>query len=414
MCADTKNKSLELDFGIDNQYKSCDPRERAQRVYAEIDLEAILHNMEAMHEIISADTKMMAVVKADGYGHGAVPIAKVIENLPYLYGFGVATIEEGLSLRKSGIKKPILILGYVFPGRYEELVEADLMPTVFTWEMAADLEQTAARLKQKCRIHFAVDTGMSRIGYQADAQSVEEMTRIAEFAHIIVEGIFTHFARADETDKTYAKEQLEKFLDITEQIEKKGLAIPVRHCSNSAGILELPEANLNMVRAGVTLYGLWPSPQVDQSRLSIRPAMSLKSHIACLKELPKGRAVSYGGTYITKGTERIATIPIGYADGYARGLSGNGEVLIHGMRAPICGRICMDQFMVDVTKIPNAAVGDEVTLIGGDGGGRISIEELGERSGRFNYEFACCIGKRVPRIYRKEDMILGEEDFGSE
>ncbi len=414
MFADTENKSSDMHYGKTDRYKSCDPRERARRVYAEIDLDAILYNMEAMHKKICTGTKIMAVVKADGYGHGAAPIAKVVENLPYLYGFGVATIEEGLTLRKEGIKKPVLILGYVFPERYEELVEADLMPTVFTWETAADLEQAAARLNRQCRIHFAVDTGMSRIGYQPNAQSVDEMTRIAKFSHIIVEGIFTHFARADETDKTDAKNQLAKFLEITDQIEKKGLTIPVRHCSNSAGILELPEANLNMVRAGITLYGLWPSAQVDQSGLPIRPAMSLKSHIACLKELPKGRAVSYGGTYITQGTERIATIPVGYADGYARGLSGNGEVLIHGMRAPVCGRICMDQFMVNVTKIPDAAVGDEVTLIGSDGDERISAEELGERSGRFNYEFVCCIGKRVPRIYRKEDRILDEEDFCSE
>lgn len=384
------------------------------RVHAEIDLDAILFNMEAMHNNISKDTQIMAVIKADGYGHGAVEIAKTIKNLDYLYGFAVATVEEGLILRKHGIQKPILILGYVFPEQYEDMIREEIRPTVFTREMAEELSAAAQRIEMDCRIHFAVDTGMSRIGYQVTRESADEMAQLSVLPHIMVEGIFTHFARADEKDKTPTQKQLALFREMIAMLEQRGIRIPIHHASNSAGIVEIPEANMDLVRAGITLYGLWPSEEIDKSRIDLKPALSLVTHVAYVKNLPAGRALSYGGTYVTTEMRRIATIPVGYADGYARGLSNKGDVLIHGKRAPIRGRVCMDQFMVDVTDIPEVKCGDKVLLIGADGDDCITMEELGERSGRFNYEFVCDLGKRIPRVYVHKGKVIGTKDHFSE
>ena len=384
------------------------------RVHAEIDLDAILYNMESMHENISNKTKIMAVIKADGYGHGAVEIAEILEPLDYLYGYAVATVEEGLILRNHGIKKPILILGYAFPDQYDDMIRAGIRPTVFTKEMAEELSQTAKRLDMDCKIHFAVDTGMSRIGYQVTEEAADEMAQLAALPHIMVEGIFTHFARADEKDKEHTYRQIELFREMISMMEKRGVEIPIQHCSNSAGIVEIPEANMDLVRAGITLYGLWPSEEVDKSRIDIRPALTLVTHVAYVKELPAGREISYGGTYVTEEPRMIATIPVGYADGYARGLSNKGDVLIHGKRAPSRGRVCMDQFMVDVTDIPDVKSGDEVILIGRDGDECITMEEVGERSGRFNYEFVCDLGKRIPRVFVHRGKVIGRKDHFSE
>ena len=255
---------------------------------------------------------------------------------------------------------------------------------------------------------------MSRIGYQVTEEAANEMAQIAALPHIIVEGIFTHFARADEADKTYAHQQIKLFKEMIGMLEERGLHIPIKHCSNSAAIVELPEANMDMVRAGITLYGLWPSEEVDKSRIDLRPALSLVTHVAYVKELEAGRQISYGGTYTTEEKRIIATIPVGYADGYARGLSNKGDVLIHGKRAPIRGRVCMDQFMVDVTDIPDVKCGDKVILIGRDGKEQITMEEVGERSGRFNYEFVCDLGKRIPRVYVHGGEVVGTKDHFSE
>lgn len=387
---------------------------RYTRVRAVINLDAILYNMNSMHQNISEDTKIMAVIKADGYGHGAAEVAECIEHLDYLAGYAVATVEEGLILRNHGIKKPILILGYAFPDQYDELIAADMRPTVFTREMAQELSQAAGEMGVDCPIHFAVDTGMSRIGYQVTEEAADEMAQIARLPHIMVEGIFTHFARADEADKTSAKEQLALFEKMISMLEERGIRIPVKHCSNSAGIVELKEANMDMVRAGITLYGLWPSEEVRRDIIDLKPALSLITHVAYVKDLEAGRAISYGGTYVTKRPSRIATIPVGYADGYARGLSNKGAVLIHGKRAPICGRVCMDQFMVDVTDIPEVKMGDEVILIGSAGEETITMEEVGELSGRFNYEFVCNLGKRIPRVFRRNGKIIARKDHFSE
>ncbi len=387
---------------------------RYSRVHAEIDLDAILHNMEAMHQCVSEHTRLMAVIKADGYGHGAVEIAEAIDGLPYVFGYAVATVEEGLILRNHGIEKPILILGYVFPEQYHDMIRARIRPTVFTSDMAERLSVMAGRLEVECPIHFAVDTGMSRIGYQATEEAAEEMARIASLPHIVVEGIFTHFARADEADKTSTYRQLDLFRQMIGMLKERGVTIPIHHCANSAAIVDLPETNMDLVRAGITMYGLWPSPEVDKSRIDLKPALSLVTHVAYVKELPAGREISYGGTYTTTKKQRIATIPVGYADGYARGLSNRADVLIHGKRAPICGRVCMDQFMVDVTDIPQTATGDKVTLIGKDGEEQITMEELGALSDRFNYEFVCDLGKRIPRVYLQNGRVIGTKDHFSE
>lgn len=369
------------------------------RVKATVSLDAVLHNFEAMKNNLKEGTRIIAVIKADGYGHGAIPIARLMESKEYIWGFAVATAEEALELRKAGIAKPILILGYVFPEYYRKLIQEEVRLTVFRWDVACEINEVAAGLGKKAYIHLALDTGMTRIGFPDTRESVETIRKIAESDWLVTEGLFTHFARADETDKAPAYVQLQRYQDFVSWLEETGISIPVKHCSNSAGILRIPEANLDAVRAGITIYGIYPSLQVERDTVRLQPVMELKSHIAHIKTVEAGVAVSYGGTYVTKGKTVIATIPVGYADGYSRGLSNRGFVLIHGKKAPILGRVCMDQFMVDITEIPEAAMGDEVTLFGENEGVFLSVEELGEISGRFSYEFVCEISKRVPRVY---------------
>ncbi|MCI7113526.1 MAG: alanine racemase [Lachnospiraceae bacterium] len=373
------------------------------RVRADIDLDAVLYNMESMHKKLKPGTKIAAVVKADGYGHGAVEISRVLENLPYLWGYAVATSNEAMQLVEAGRKKPIIILGLSFPEQFEEIVENDLRPAVCTYETAQALSDIAAEKNKVCRIHIKVDTGMSRIGFQVTPESADMVARISKLPNIMIEGIFTHFARADESSKAPAYEQFKQFEKMIAMVEEKGVQIPLKHCSNSAGIVEIPECNMDMVRAGITLYGLWPSEEVDKTKISLKPVMSLRSRVAYVKELLPGRQISYGGTFTVKKKMTVATVPVGYGDGYARGLSNKGWVLIKGQKAPICGRVCMDQCMVDVTDIPGVKIGDTVTLLGKDADEEITMEQLGELSGRFNYEFACLITPRVPRIYHKNN-----------
>lgn len=373
------------------------------RVRADIDLDAVLYNMESMHKKLKPGTKIAAVVKADGYGHGAVEISRVLENLPYLWGYAVATSNEAMQLVEAGRKKPIIILGLSFPEQFEEIVENDLRPAVCTYETAQALSDIAAEKNKVCRIHIKVDTGMSRIGFQVTPESADMVARISKLPNIMIEGIFTHFARADESSKAPAYEQFKQFEKMIAMVEEKGVQIPLKHCSNSAGIVEIPECNMDMVRAGITLYGLWPSEEVDKTKISLKPVMSLRSRVAYVKELLPGRQISYGGTFTVKKKMTVATVPVGYGDGYARGLSNKGWVLIKGQKAPICGRVCMDQCMVDVTDIPEVKIGDTVTLLGKDADEEITMEQLGELSGRFNYEFACLITPRVPRIYHKNN-----------
>lgn len=388
--------------------------EKYERVYAAVDLSAALKNMERMHEALSPQTEMIGVIKTDGYGHGAVPIGRELEKLPYVFGYATATAEEAFILRRAGLKKPILILGYTFPYSYEELIMQRIRPAVFRKDALEALDACAEKMGKKAVVHVKVDTGMSRIGIRPDEEGLFFMEWLFGLKHIEVEGIFTHFARADEADQTTALAQLEQFTAFVAEAERRvGKQIPLKHCSNSAGILTLPQANLSLVRAGITLYGLSPSEEVTRDILSLRPVLSLKSRLVYVKEIEAGTPVSYGGTFVAKERMRIATVPVGYGDGYPRSLSGKGSVLIRGKRASILGRICMDQFMVDVSAIPGVTEGDEVTLIGADGREEITMEELGALSGRFNYELACDLGKRIPRVYLKDgEIVCTVDDYG--
>lgn len=381
------------------------------RVYARIDLDAVLYNLKSIEKKISPDTKIIAVVKADGYGHGAAEIARQVQSSEKVFGFAVATAEEAFSLQRHGIEKPILILGYTFEGDYKELTRRQIRPAVYSYEMARAYSKAAQKCRTDVFVHIKIDTGMSRIGYQVTEEAADEIAEIAALPGIIIEGMFTHFARADEADKTETEEQLKKYRSMVSMLNERGVKIPFQHASNSAGIAELPEANLDLVRAGIILYGLWPSDEVSRDSISLKPVMQLKSKIVHIKELEAGRSVSYGGTYQLKEARKIATIPVGYADGYPRGLSNKGYVLIHGKKAPILGRVCMDQLMVDVTEIPEAKLLDTVTLLGEDEGAFLGMEELGALSGRFHYEFACDITKRVPRVFYKNGTQISAADF---
>ena len=323
----------------------------------------------------------MGSVKADGYGHGSVPVAKTIE--PYVFGYAVATIDEGIILRRHGINKTILILGVTHESRYEDLLRYDIRTAMFQYEKAKKLSDLALKQGKKAVVHLALDTGMSRIGMKADREHAKEAAAIAALEGIEVEGLFTHFARADETDKSAYEEQYRRYKEFLGYLKELGVKIPIRHCSNSAGIVESLESNhMDMVRAGIAIYGMYPSDEVDHNSVKLTPAMEIKSCITYIKEIEAGTAVSYGGTFVADHTMKVATIPVGYGDGYVRSLSGKGDVLIHGKRAAILGRICMDQFMVDVTDIPDVQEDDEVTLLGSDGAECITMEELAEKSAR--------------------------------
>lgn len=380
------------------------------RVCAEINLDAAAYNFKNMKENLKPDTKIIAVIKTDGYGHGAAPIARMAEAYAYVWGFATATVEEALLLRKAGIQKPVLILGFVFPDAYDELVRHEIRPAVFKLSMAKQLSEEAVRQGKTIPVHIKVDTGMSRIGFADDEESADLVKEIGDLPGIQIEGLFTHFAKADEKDKTYTMEQLSRYHRFHQMLTDRGVEVALRHCSNSAGIFDIQEANLDAVRAGISIYGLYPSEEVDKFAVPIMPVLTLKSHITYIKTIAPGTKISYGGTFTAREAMKIATIPVGYGDGYPRSLSGKGHVLIRGKKAPITGRICMDQFMVDVTHIPDVREGDMVTLIGSDGGLELTMEDLGELSGRFNYELACDIGKRVPRRFWKDGRVVAEQD----
>lgn len=370
-----------------------------KRIFAEIKLENALKNMEAFKNNINKDTRIIAVIKADGYGHGSVKLAHTIENLDYLYGFAVATAEEALELRDNNIKKPILILGYTFNDDYEELIKNNVTLCVFTKTMLKEINEAASKCNLMATVHIKVDTGMSRIGVKPNDEGLEIVKYAVELDNINVEGMFTHFSKADEIDKSFTKKQIERYLSFNKLLEENGISIKYKHISNSAGIIEVKDANLDIVRAGITLYGLWPSNEVSKDIIDLHPLMTLKSSVVYVKTIDKDTMVSYGGTYCAEDNVKIATIPCGYADGIPRGLSNKGQVLIHGKRCNIVGRVCMDQFMVDVSHIDDIDILDEVVIIGTQGNETITAEEVGDISGRFNYELVCEISKRVPRVY---------------
>ena len=381
------------------------------RVYAKIDLDAIAYNMEQMKQNIRPETKVMAVIKADGYGHGAVQIAEMMERWNYIWGFAVATLDEAVVLRTEGIQKPILVLGCVFPDQYMEMLKHEIRMNIYTEEMAESISRMAAREGKTAYMHIKLDTGMSRLGFGINEQSVETIKRISKMPNVNMEGIFTHFTKADEKVKSFTKKQIQEFVWMRERLKEKNVRFAYEHCSNSAGIIDVPEANFDIVRAGISTYGLYPSEEVDKTNVKLKPALALKSHVAFVKEIESGTPVSYGGTFVAKEKMKIATIPVGYADGYPRSLSNKGYVLIRGKKAPILGRVCMDQFMVDVTQIEGVSFGDKVTMIGKDGNEILPVEVLSELSGRFNYEFVCDLGKRIPRVYVRDGKIAEQVDY---
>lgn len=380
------------------------------RIYAKVDLDAVEQNIAEMKKLQTADVPIMAVIKTNGYGHGAVAIAKVLENNESICGFAVATAEEAIELRDAGVKKMILILGYVFEQDYVRLLQQDIRFCVFRSDMAQAISKSAKRIGKKAYIHIKIDTGMGRIGFLPNEHSMEEIVRISKLDNLCLEGVFTHFACADETDKHVSLTQYQRFQDVIQSLEAQGVVFAIKHCANSAAILELAECHMDMVRAGITLYGLCPSKEVGP-QYDLHPVLSLYSHIVHIKEVSEGTAISYGGTYVAKDTRRVATIPVGYGDGYPRALSNIGYVLIHGKKAPILGRVCMDQFMVDVTDIADAKLLDEVVLIGRSQNESITMEEIGELSGRFNYELACDLGNRIPRFFYHKNELIGKLDF---
>lgn len=381
------------------------------RVYARVDLDAIASNMERMKQNLNDNTKIMAVIKADGYGHGAVQIAQMLENIDYIWGYAVATLDEAVVLKSEGMKKPVLVLGCVFPDQYMEMLKYDIRMNVYTEEMAEAISQMAAREGVTAYMHIKLDTGMTRLGFDTSQASVESIHRISKMNNVCMEGIFTHFAKADETDKTFTQRQIKDFIWMTDKLKEKGVEFEYVHCANSAAIIDVPEAHFDLVRAGISTFGLYPSEEVNKENVKLKPAMALKSHVAFVKEIEVGTPISYGGSYISEKPMKIATIPVGYADGYPRNLSNIGYVLIRGRRAPIVGRVCMDQFMVDVTDIDGVSFGDNVTLIGKDGNETITVEDLSALSGRFNYEFICDLGKRIPRVFVRDGKIAEQVDY---
>ena len=387
-----------------------------RRTWAEVDIHAIKHNFDVIRRSAADNAQIMCVIKADAYGHGAVFLGRLYEKMG-ASRLAVSNIEEAMQLRDNGIQLPVLILGFTPANLAKVLADHHISQAVFSEEYAKELSDFAVRENVNVNIHIKLDTGMSRIGFmyqniERDSDSVEQIKRVCQLPNLISEGIFTHFAVSDEGEegREATLHQLACFTDAVEKLKADGITFPIVHCSNSGAIIDYQQAHYNCVRAGIILYGLSPSPKLD-GKLDLQPAMQIKSVIAQIKTVEPGTPLSYGGTFVTEKPTKVATVPIGYADGYPRGLSNKGYVLIHGQKAPVTGRVCMDQFMVDVSGIPGVKTGDEVVLLGTQEGERITAEELGDLSGRFNYELVCCISRRVPRNYTEDGRIVEQVDY---
>lgn len=378
------------------------------RTQAKIDLDAVEYNYNSTRAKLPQGCKLLGVIKADAYGHGAVELARFLENKCDF--FGVACIEEAVELKKADIKTPILILGYVAPAFYDLVLKYDIRIPVFSYDTAKALSDEAVKQGKTVPFHFCIDTGMSRIGFQVNEESADICKEICALPNIEAEGLFSHFATADESDLTKALAQREKYKAFVEMLESRGIQIPIKHLNNSAGIMNFDEY-FDMCRMGIILYGLYPSEEVDKSLLDIKPVMSWLTHISHIKTLEAGREVSYGGTFKTTEPRVIATIPVGYADGYPRCLSNKGRVIINGQYAPIVGRVCMDQFMVDVTDVDGAKLDSVVTLVGKDGGAELSMEEVSNAAYSFNYELPCRVARRVPRTYYKDGKFIKATNY---
>ncbi|TCK92882.1 alanine racemase [Natranaerovirga hydrolytica] len=383
--------------------------EKYYRVYAQVDMDSIVHNLKEINKIKDSKSELMAIIKADGYGHGAIPVSKVLLNNG-ADRLGVALAEEGIALRKNNIKAPILILGFTPENQILELLKYDLTQTVFKIEMAEMLSKMAKRHSLTAKIHIKVDTGMGRIGFEPDDESIKAIKHIKSLPNLEIEGIFTHFSRADEIDPQYTDQQIYQFENFINTLEDDGIKIPIKHASNSAGLLKFKNAHYELTRVGIAVYGLYPSKDLNNT-IHLKPSLSLKSHIIFLKKVKGGTPISYGGTYIASQDSVIATIPVGYGDGYPRALSSKGRVLINGEHAPIVGRICMDQLMVDVTHIKGVQDGDEVVLIGTQKNAQITVDEIAHLTDTINYEILCGLGKRIPRVYTSKNHMIQSVDY---
>ena len=382
-----------------------------QRAWVEVNLDSIAHNVRQIKSILKPGTKLMGVVKADAYGHGVYTVSKTILESG-ADSLAVALIDEAVQLRKYGIDAPVLILGNSAESSIEDLIEYDIMPSVFTLEFAKLLSKKASECGKELKVHVKVDTGMGRIGFvygDDKAQCDETLDAIKEIYNlpgIKLEGLFTHFATADEADETYTKVQFEHFCKLCSRLEEMGINIPVKHTANSAAQIRFEDMQLDMVRAGIILYGMYPSEEKVFGELDLRPAMTFKTMVTYIKEMEKDSAISYGKTYVTPSKKKIATIAIGYADGYSRLLSDKAQVSVDGVICPQVGRICMDQCMIDVTNVNNINIGDEVTLFGGE----IPVEDIAAKMGTINYEVVCMVGNRIPRVYIKDKKIVDEKN----
>ncbi|NLX61115.1 MAG: alanine racemase [Tissierellia bacterium] len=378
-------------------------------VWAEINLDHLAHNMREVKKIVKEDTLITAVVKANAYGHGSIYAAKTfLQN--GAHRLAVATLSEAIELRRAGIDVPILILGYTPYNQFPLVIKHDITQTIYNLESARALSQAAESLNKTATLHIKIDSGMGRIGFLPTDESVNDIIEISKLPNIKIEGIFTHLATADEADKGYANLQYDRFMSITNKLEERGLTIPIKHVSNSAAIIDLPSFNLNMVRAGIMLYGYYPSEEVNKDRVKLIPAMSLKARICHIKKVPKNTGISYGQIFVTERESKIATIPIGYADGFTRLLSSKLKVSIQDKKVPVVGRICMDQCMLDVTEIDNINIGDEVVIFGYEDG-VFNADYIANLLGTISYEILCMISRRVPRVYVQGGQIIAIEDY---
>ncbi len=366
--------------------------------WAEVDLSCLASNLNTFRRTLPADVRIMAVIKADAYGHGAYEISRAAlrEGASML---GAASLEEGLELRRKGIVSPILILGYTDPRQSHLLLENDLTPAIFHWEAALSLSRQALALGKKAPVHVKLDTGMSRLGLRESAESIAFLEKLSRLPGIYIEGLFTHLATADEAEESFLQEQLQKFEAIIRESAKKGIHIPLKHAANSAATACFPQSHLNMVRIGLGMYGYYPSGTISRERFKLRPVLSLKSRIVLLKRICPGAAVSYGRTFKAAAETLVAVVPIGYGDGYSRQLSNRGMMLVRGRKVPVIGRVCMDLTMLDVGSLPEVAEGDEVVVYGKQGSQEITVEQVAKQLGTISYELLCCINSRIPRIY---------------
>ncbi len=378
-------------------------------VWAEVNLDNIINNINEIKKNINAE-EIIAVVKANAYGHGAIDVAPILVESG-ADKLAVATLSEALELREAGIKVPILILGYTDVSFAEMLINNDIEQTVYSLDYSKELSKKAEALGKIAKIHIAVDTGMGRIGFLPNKKSVEEVVEISKLINLKITGVFTHFSNADEEDKSYAHNQIEKFNSFINEIEKREVNLGVKHISNSASIIDIEDAHYNAIRPGIILYGYYPSDYINKDKLKLMPALSLKCQVIHVKELPKGEYIGYGRKFRTERDSVIATLPIGYADGYIRGLYGKAQVIINGKLAPVVGKICMDQCMVDVTDIGPVNVGDEVILLGEDNGIKNNADDMAEILDTINYEILCMIGRRVPRIYIKDGKMVNVRNY---